>query len=40
MINKGLDTTFIHFGIRKDDMEIIKNLFKNLKPLQDFKKEN
>ena len=26
MINKGLDTTFIHFGIRKDDMEIIKNL--------------
>lgn len=26
MINKGLDTTFIHFGIHKDDMEIIKNL--------------
>ena len=26
MINKGLDTTFIHFGIRKDDMEIINNL--------------
>jgi hypothetical protein len=26
MINKGLDTTFIHFGIRKEDMEIIKNL--------------
>jgi hypothetical protein len=27
MINKGLDTTFIHFGIRKDDMEIIKDLY-------------
>lgn len=26
MINKGLDTTFIHYGIRKEDMEIIKNL--------------
>ena len=26
MINKGLDSTFIHFGIRKDDMEIIKTL--------------
>ena len=25
-MNKGLDTTFIHFGIRKEDMEIIKNL--------------
>jgi hypothetical protein len=26
MINKGLDTTFIHYGIRKEDMEIIKNM--------------
>jgi hypothetical protein len=26
MINKGLDTTFIHYGIRKEDMETIKNM--------------
>ena len=26
MLNKGLDTTFIHFGIRKDDMDIIEKL--------------
>lgn len=26
MENKGLDTTFIHYGIRKEDMDIIKNL--------------
>ena len=26
MINKGLDTAFIHYGIRKEDMDIIKNL--------------
>jgi hypothetical protein len=26
MINKGLDTTFIHYGIRNEDMEIIKNM--------------
>ena len=26
MINKGLDLAFIHYGIRKEDMEIIQNL--------------
>lgn len=26
MAKKGLDTTFIHYGIRLDDMEIIKQL--------------
>jgi hypothetical protein len=26
MLNKGLDTAFIHYGIRKEDMDIIKNL--------------
>lgn len=26
MLNKGLDTAFIHYGIRKEDLEIIKNL--------------
>lgn len=26
MINKGLDTAFIHYGIRKEDLEIINNL--------------
>ena len=26
MINKGLDTAFIHYSIRKEDMDIIKNL--------------
>jgi hypothetical protein len=26
MINKGLDSSFIHYGIRKEDMEIIKNI--------------
>lgn len=26
MINKGLDSAFIHYGIRKEDMEIIQNL--------------
>lgn len=26
MENKGLDTTFIHYGIRKDDMDIIEKL--------------
>jgi hypothetical protein len=26
MLNKGLDTTFIHYGIRNEDMEIIKNM--------------
>lgn len=26
MQNKGLDTTFIHFGIRKDDMDIIETM--------------
>ena len=26
MAKKGLDTTFVHFGIRKEDMDIIKNL--------------
>ena len=26
MINKGLDTAFIHYRIRKEDMDIIKNL--------------
>jgi hypothetical protein len=26
MINKGLDSSFIHYGIRKEDMEIIQNL--------------
>ena len=24
-MNKGLDSTFMHFGIRKEDMQIIKN---------------
>ena len=24
-MNKGLDGAFMHYGIRKDDMEIIKN---------------
>ncbi len=27
MINKELDTSFIHFDIRKHDMEIIENLY-------------
>jgi hypothetical protein len=26
MKNKGLDSTFIHYGIRKEDMAIIENL--------------
>ena len=26
MQNKGLDTTFIHYGIRKEDMTIIEQL--------------
>ena len=26
MSNKGLDTTFIHYGIRKEDMAIIEQL--------------
>ncbi len=26
MANKGLDTTFIHFGIRKADMNLIETL--------------
>jgi hypothetical protein len=26
MINKGLDTAFIHYGIRKEDLEIIGKL--------------
>lgn len=26
MTNKGIDTTFIHYGIRKEDMEIIEEL--------------
>lgn len=25
-MSKGLDTAFIHYGIRKEDMDIIKNL--------------
>lgn len=26
MINKGLDTTFLHYGIRKEDMSLIEAL--------------
>ncbi len=26
MAKKGLDTTFIHFGIRREDMQIIEKL--------------
>lgn len=26
MTRKGLDSTFVHYGIRKDDMEMIKSL--------------
>jgi hypothetical protein len=26
MSKKGLDTTFLHYGIRKDDMNIIESL--------------
>jgi hypothetical protein len=26
MAKKGLDTTFVHFGIRKDDMQLIEAL--------------
>jgi hypothetical protein len=26
MAKKGLDTTFVHFGIRKEDMELIEVL--------------
>ena len=26
MANKGLDTTFVHFGIRKEDMNLIEAL--------------
>lgn len=29
MRNKGLDTTFLHFGIRKEDMVLIEKLCKN-----------
>lgn len=25
-MNKGLDSMFIHYGIRREDMEIIKNI--------------
>jgi len=26
MSRKGIDTTFVHYGIRKEDMQIIENL--------------
>jgi hypothetical protein len=26
MLNKGLDTTFIHYGIRREDMDIIEKI--------------
>ena len=29
MAKKGLDTTFIHYGIRREDMQIIEQLCKN-----------
>lgn len=29
MARKGLDTTFIHYGIRKDDMSLIETLATN-----------
>jgi hypothetical protein len=29
MARKGLDTTFIHYGIRKDDMSLIETLSTN-----------
>jgi hypothetical protein len=29
MAKKGLDTTFLHYGIRKDDMSLIETLCTN-----------
>jgi hypothetical protein len=40
MINKGLDTTFIHYGIRNEDMEIIKNMCEEQQLNFDWLKEN
>ena len=39
-MNKGLDTTFIHYGIRKEDMDIIKNLCEEQELDMDWLEEN
>lgn len=40
MENKGLDTTFMHYGIRKEDMEIIESLCGTHEVSFDWLKEN
>jgi hypothetical protein len=40
MANKGLDTTFVHYGIRKDDMDLIEVLCTEHKLDFDWVKEN
>jgi hypothetical protein len=40
MAKKGLDTTFLHYGIRKDDMSLIETLCTNHQLEPDWVKED
>lgn len=40
MAKKGLDTTFLHYGIRKDDMSLIETLCLTHKLESDWVKED
>jgi hypothetical protein len=40
MQNKGLDTTFIHYGIRREDMDIIEKICEECELNFDWVQEN
>jgi hypothetical protein len=40
MQNKGLDTTFIHYGIRREDMDIIEKICEDFQLDFDWIQEN
>ncbi len=40
MVKKGLDTTFLHYGIRNEDMNIIEELCQKHKLDFDWMKDN
>lgn len=40
MQNKGLDTTFIHYGIRREDMDIIEKICEECELKFDWVQEN
>ena len=40
MVRKGLDTLFVHYGIRKNDMQVIETLCKEAEVDFDWLKDN